>query len=159
MVGDSFTVNVKLCAPDDPLLLFAVNVMAYVPPLPTAGVPDKVPVPSALSVNVTLLGSALPPSTIDGTGVPVVVTVNVPDEPTVKVVAGALVIVGAWPTAKLCCTCGAGLHVASPAWSALITQLLDAPLNETVDPDTEQIVGDPLENVTAKPEVAAALTE
>jgi hypothetical protein len=48
-------------------------------------------------VNVTPLGSAAPVRTIDGIGVPIVVTVNVPATPTVKVVVAALVIVGAGP--------------------------------------------------------------
>ena len=50
--------------------------------------------PSWLSVNVTPLGRA-PVSVIAGVGEPVVVTVNVPGLPTVKVALFALVIAGA----------------------------------------------------------------
>jgi len=104
MDGASLMVNVKVWAGEEPAVLVAVNVMAYVPPVLAPGVPASVPVPLPLSVNVTPLGSATPPRPIDGVGNPVVVTENVPGLPTVNVVALALLIVGAWFTVnvKLC---------------------------------------------------------
>jgi len=74
--------------------LLAVKVIEYALPVPTAGVPESVPVPFPLSLKVTPLGSA-PVSVSDGVGVPVVVTENVPAVPTVNVVLLALVITGA----------------------------------------------------------------
>ncbi len=65
-----------------------------------AGVPAIVAVPLPLSLNVTGLGSD-PDSLRAGAGVPVVVTVNVPAEPTVKVVLFALVIAGALSTVRV----------------------------------------------------------
>jgi hypothetical protein len=62
--------------------------------VPEAGVPANVAVPFPLSLKVTGLGSD-PDSVSAETGVPVVVTVNVSAEPTVKVVLFALVIAGA----------------------------------------------------------------
>ena len=62
--------------------------------MPDAGVPANVAVPFPLSLKVTGLGSD-PDSVSAETGVPVVVTVNVSAEPTVKVVLFALVIAGA----------------------------------------------------------------
>ena len=64
------------------------------PAVPEAGVPLRVAVPLPLSLNVTGLGSD-PDSVRLGLGEPVVVTVNVPALPTVKVVLFALVIAGA----------------------------------------------------------------
>ena len=64
-------------------------------PVPTAGVPLSVAVPSVLSRKPTPVGRA-PVSDKTGFGEPVavvVVTVNVPAVPTVKVVLFALVIV------------------------------------------------------------------
>jgi len=66
-----------------------------VPPVPAAGVPLRVPVPFPLSVNATPLGRATPPLVRADAGVPVVVTVNEPAVPTVKVVLFALVMAGA----------------------------------------------------------------
>ena len=57
--------------------------------------------PLPLSVNVTPFGNAAPPRAIDGGGNPVVVTVKVPSVPTVKVVALALLIVGACATVSV----------------------------------------------------------
>ena len=65
--------------------------------MPDAGVPAMVAVPLPLFVNVTALGS-VPDLVKDGVGEPVVVTVKLPAEPTVKVVLFALVIVGAVET-------------------------------------------------------------
>src|SRR5690349_5264582 len=58
-------------------------------------------------------------------------------------------------TAKLCCTCGAGSHPASPAWSALITQV-PAPWKLTVEPVIEHTAPAlaSIANVTGRPEVA-----
>jgi hypothetical protein len=53
--------------------------------VPDAGVPDSVPVPSPLSTNVTPEGSE-PVTLSAGVGVPTVVTVKLPVDPTVKVV-------------------------------------------------------------------------
>jgi hypothetical protein len=80
--------------------LLAVNVSVYVPLLPAAGDPLSVPVPFALGVNVTPLGSA-PDSLRVGAGVPVVVTVNVAAAPIANELLFALVIVGAWSTVNV----------------------------------------------------------
>src|ERR1043165_8227362 len=96
--GGSCTVSVKLCVPFGVTPLFAVMVIAYVPPVPAFGMPASVAVPLPLSTNVTPPGSA-PVSlrTIDAPlGKPVVVTVNVPATPTLNVAAFALVMAGAW---------------------------------------------------------------
>ena len=95
IAGAWFTVSVNDCGGVEPTLLVAVNVSAYVPPVPGSGVPLSVPVPSPLSTNATPPGRATPPIAIEGVGNPVVVTVNVPATPTVNVVALALVIAGA----------------------------------------------------------------
>src|SRR5438132_3352738 len=95
MAGASLTVNVKFCTGELPTVFVAVNVIAYVLPVPAAGVPESVPVPFPLSPKLTPLGSETPPRAIDGAGEPDVVTVNVPAAPAVNVVAFALVIVGA----------------------------------------------------------------
>jgi hypothetical protein len=103
ITGAVFTVSVKLCVAGVPTVLLAVNVMEYVPTLPDAGVPLSVPVPSKLSLKVTPLGSA-PASSKDGTGKPVVITVNDAKVPTVNVVALGLMMAGASSTVsvKLC---------------------------------------------------------
>ena len=64
----------------------------YAPPVPAAGVPASVAVPSPLSTNVTPVGSA-PVSDKTQGGTPLVVTVKVPTKPTVKVAPTELVIV------------------------------------------------------------------
>jgi hypothetical protein len=101
IAGASLMVKVKLCAGEDPAVFVAVKVMAYVPPVPAAGVPANVPVPLPLSVKVTPVGSATPPRAMVGVGDPLVVTVNVPAVPTVNVVALALVIAGPWFTVRV----------------------------------------------------------
>src|SRR5579862_5216871 len=63
-------------------------------------VPERVAVPFPLSVKVTPKGKK-PVSVKAGIGSPEVVTVNVPGEPTVKVVAGELVKLKALLTAKV----------------------------------------------------------
>jgi hypothetical protein len=65
--------------------------------LPVAGVPARVAVPSPLSVSVTPDGS-VPDSVMTAVGLPVVVTVDVPGVPSVKVAEAALVIAGACAT-------------------------------------------------------------
>src|SRR6185369_1696536 len=65
----------------------------YWPPFPAVGVPDKIPVPSPWSTKLRLPGSAVPPMASDGVE-PAVVTVKLPNVPTLKVVAFALVIDG-----------------------------------------------------------------
>jgi hypothetical protein len=74
--------------------LLAVMVIGYDPPVPPAGVPDSVAVPSPLSLKVTPLGR-FPLSVSAGAGGPVVVTVKVPAEPAVNVVLLAEVMAGA----------------------------------------------------------------
>ena len=63
------------------------------PPVPAWGVPASVAVPLRLSVKVTPAGKA-PVSVMAAVGFPVVVMVNEPAWPTVKVVWSALVMVG-----------------------------------------------------------------
>jgi hypothetical protein len=93
IAGARFTVSVKLCTASAPAPLCAVNVMEYVPAVPVAGVPLRIPV---AALKVSPLGSA-PVSVSVGAGVPVAVTANVPATPTMKANAElfALVIVGA----------------------------------------------------------------
>ncbi len=93
--GAWLTVSVKACVLSGRTLFEAVNVIAYVPPVPAAGGPLSVPVPLPLSTNVTPAGNAVPPIAIAGAGKPDVVTVNDPAVPTMNVVAFALVIAGA----------------------------------------------------------------
>src|SRR6185503_1757480 len=102
--GSSVTVSVKLWVAFGGMPLLAVIVIGYDPPVPAAGVPARVAVPSPLSVKLTPDGR-LPVSVIV-VAVGAVVTVNVPAEPTAKVVWSALVIsaeavtvrVNAWST-------------------------------------------------------------
>jgi hypothetical protein len=74
--------------------------MGKVPAVPGAGVPLSIPVEV---LNVTPDGS-VPASLSIGMGAPVAVTVNEPSAPMSKVMALALLIIGAWPTinVKLC---------------------------------------------------------
>src|SRR5579859_4218537 len=83
-----------------PTVLSAVMVIGKLFPAPAVGVPARVAVPSPLSVNVTPAGRA-PVSLSPGDGNPVVVTVNVPGEPAVKVAENAEVIAGAEATRRV----------------------------------------------------------
>src|SRR5262245_53978049 len=60
MAGAWLTLSVKLWVGEGPAVLVAVNVIAYAPPVPAAGVPASVPVPSPLSTKVTFEGRATP---------------------------------------------------------------------------------------------------
>ncbi len=93
-------VSVKLWVASGDTPLEAVIVSAYVPAVPTAGVPASAPVPSPLFTKVTPDGS-VPVSLNDEVGTPVVVTVNVPNVPVANVVLLALVIAGAWAAATV----------------------------------------------------------
>ena len=72
-----------------------MNVRLYVPPVLAAGVPLSFPVPSPLSTKVSPVGKA-PTSLKLGLGDPLVVTVNVPEAPTVNRALAELVMVGPW---------------------------------------------------------------
>src|ERR1035438_6561454 len=67
MEGASSTVSVKLCVPFGAVPLLAVIVNGKVPPVPVAGVPLSVAVPSPLSTKPTPLGR-LPASDKAGFG-------------------------------------------------------------------------------------------
>src|SRR3954453_11088109 len=109
MAGACCTVSVKFCVAFGATPLLPVMTIGYVPPVPAFGVPARVAVPLPLSVKVTLAGR--PPVSLRATltGKPVVVTLNVPAAPTVKVVLAPLVIAGAWFTTsvKFCVAFGA----------------------------------------------------
>ena len=113
MAGAWFTVRVKLCVALAPTPFCAVKVIKYVPPVAAAGVPLSAPV---AAVNVTPEGKE-PDSESVGAGEPVVVTVNEPAAPTVKVALEALVIAGAWFTVrvKLCVA-----FVPTPFWAVMV---------------------------------------
>jgi hypothetical protein len=68
IAGACWTVSVKAWTAFGRAPLAAVNVMAYDPAVPAAGVPLSVPVPSPLSVNVTPPGSATPARVIPASG-------------------------------------------------------------------------------------------
>ena len=87
------TVSVKVWSALGKTVLLAVIVIGYVPPVPAPGVPLSVAVPLPLSTNVTPPGRA-PVSLRAGAGEPVLVTVNVPALPTVKIVLAPLVMAG-----------------------------------------------------------------
>jgi hypothetical protein len=80
--------------------LEAMMVIGYAPPVDAAGVPDKVAVPLECTTNVTPEGSD-PASVMLDTGFPVVVTVKLPEDPTVKVAEDVEVTDGAWSTVKV----------------------------------------------------------
>ena len=74
----------------------------HIPPVPSAGVPASVAVPSPLSVKVTPVGNVPVETTRAGlVGKPLVVTPKVPPTPTLNVVLSALVIAGAWSTVRV----------------------------------------------------------
>src|SRR5262249_54462012 len=62
-------------------------------------------------------------------------------------------------TAKDCCTCGAALYVASPAWLASMTHV-PTPINDTVEPASEHTDVAAASSVkgTGDPDVAVAVT-
>src|SRR3954447_1139438 len=62
-------------------------------------------------------------------------------------------------TGNDCCTCGAALKLALPAWLASMTQV-PAPMNDTVEPEIEHtdVAVASIVNVTGRPEVAVAVT-
>src|SRR5262245_26488658 len=88
MAGASLTISVNACTLSAPTLFDAVNVRAWTPPIPEAGVPLNVPL---LVSNDTPRGSAPPVCVIAGAGVPTAVTVKLPGTPAVNVVLLALV--------------------------------------------------------------------
>ena len=91
------------------------------------------PVPLPLSRNVTPDGSE-PETASAGVGLPVVVTVNVPGLPTVKVVVAALVIVGPALTVSVKFWIAAGLVPVAVKVSAYVPSVPAAgvPLNVAV---------------------------
>jgi hypothetical protein len=102
IVGTWFTVRVNDWTAFGSVPFCAVIVSGYVPAVPAAGVPlSFADVP--LATKVTPAGSA-PNAVITGVGVPVTLTVNEPDEPTLNAVLLAVLMTGAWLTviAKLC---------------------------------------------------------
>ena len=86
MAGPWLTVRVNVCVASGRTPLAAVIVRVYTPVVPGSGVPLNVAVPLPLLVKPTPAGRA-PMAVIVGSGKPVVVIVNVPALPTVKVVA------------------------------------------------------------------------
>lgn len=83
-----------------PTVLVAVIKIGQEAPAPAAGVPERVAVPLPLSKKLTPAGRA-PVSVRDAVDDPVVVTENEPLAPTAKFVDAALVMAGAWPTARV----------------------------------------------------------
>src|SRR5262245_65853116 len=83
--------------------LVAVIVTRYGPAVPGPGVPLSVAVPSPLFVKPTPAGRAPAAVMLETVGEPVVVIVNVPALPTVKVAALALVMAGAVDTGGVIC--------------------------------------------------------
>lgn len=104
IAADLSTVRVKLCVAAVPMPLLAVIVNGKTPPMPFTPplrtVPLRVAVPSPLSTKVTPDGR-LPDSVRAALGLPVVVTLKVPSELTVKVALAELVMAGAWCTVKV----------------------------------------------------------
>ena len=91
IVGAWSTVSVNVWVALGLVPLAAVMVIAKLPPVPAAGVPESTPL---VELRVTPFGS-VPDSLKVGAGLPVAVTVKVPADPTVKVVEFAEVIDGA----------------------------------------------------------------
>lgn len=92
IAGAATTLNVKVCVAFGNVPLLAVMVIDEL--LTAAAVPEIVAVPFPLSVKFTPVGND-PVLARAGTGLPVVVTVNVPLVPAVKLTLFALVIAGA----------------------------------------------------------------
>src|SRR5262249_30831854 len=103
--GPSLTVRPNACVELGAVPLAAMREKLYTPPEPTAGVPLRTPVTES---SVTPLGR-VPDVLNEGAGEPVLVAVNVPLEPTVKVVLFALVMPGAWLTVSVKFCVAAGL--------------------------------------------------
>ena len=145
IAGAVVTVRVNAWVASDPTPLCAVNVSAYVPAVPAAGVPPRVAVPSPLSTNVTPDGNA-PDSDNDGFGRPVQVTVNDPADPTVNDTDAALVIAGAVVTVRVnawmasdptpLCAVNVSAYVpAVPAAGVPARVAVPSPLSTNVTPD------------------------
>jgi hypothetical protein len=87
-----------------PAVLWAVNVIGYVPPAVAAGVPASVPVPSVFAVNVTPAGN-VPVDDSVGVGEPDVVTAKLNGVPAEAVVDAGLVNVADSTTVNVTCSC------------------------------------------------------
>ncbi len=119
-VPEVFTVRVKAWVAGEPTPLVAVKVIGNEPDW--VGVPARTPVPG---VKVTPVGR-VPDSARVGVGEPVAVTVNVPAEPSVKVVWLAEVMAGAVPVP---------LTVRVKAWVAGVPTPLSAVMVIGKEPD------------------------
>jgi hypothetical protein len=91
-----------------PAVFAALREIGYTPPVPAAGVPERVALPLPRSTSVTPAGKA-PDSVMAAVGEPVVLTVKLSGDATVAVVLAALVMVGIWAPVvtrrlKLCVT-------------------------------------------------------
>ncbi len=95
IAGAWLTVNTKVWVAFGKNPFDAVKFRLYVPPVPAAGVPLRVAVPSPLLTKETPFGNAEPFEIVGGIGMPVVVIVKEPALPTVNVVAATLVMAGA----------------------------------------------------------------
>ena len=101
--GASSTVSVNCWVLAGAVLLVAVRVRGYLPPVPTAGVPDSRP-----TVESDTPFGRVPFSVKVGAGNPLAVAVNVPFWPAVNVVEAALVIAGASFTVSVNCWVASG---------------------------------------------------
>src|SRR5579863_1894088 len=100
----------------------AVKCNVYVPPLPGAGVPLSTP---SAAMNLTPLGrTSVWLSDNVGTGKPLVLTIKVPADPTVNVVAPALIMSGADSTVSAFV---ADLSAVKPAALAVCTETAYCP--------------------------------
>ena len=95
IAAGSVTVRVKACVGAVPTPLVAVKVRLYTPPVPAVGVPLRTPL-----AKVTPLGR-VPVRLKVGTGKPLAVGVKLPNEPTAKVAALALVKAATWLTVSV----------------------------------------------------------
>jgi hypothetical protein len=119
IAGASLTFRVKFCVAFGLTPLLAVRDRGYVPPVPGAGVPPRIPV----SVfRVTPLGS-VPVTAKVGAGFPVSVIRKNPVEPAVNVVLEALVIAGA--------VCGGISVVGGKATTTSLNAFVDPPIPES----------------------------